>query len=170
MLLGTHDAQSPLRQLRSQHRLLELIIRDWVLVTPEVLFLEVLIAEMLEVNPGVTEARLRKGLELNPDGSIKGWDLNWCGLRALPELFGAVRTTEYLLLNFNELTSLPDSFGSITVGGDLRLYYNDLSSLPDSFGSITVGRDLELNDNQLKDQDIPAAFPNVSNVQEFQIW
>ena len=80
VLRGTHDAQSPLHQLQGQRSVLELIIRGWawpeVLVNsarlwaPE-LFLDVLIAELLEANPGVTEAKLRKGLRLNPDGSIK---------------------------------------------------------------------------------------------------
>ena len=114
VLLGTHDAQSPLCQLQGQESVLELIIRGWawpeVLVNsarlwaPE-LFLDVLIAEMLEANQGVTETKLRRGLYLNPDGSIKSWDLchGGCRLRALPELFGAVRTSAYLWLNFNQL-------------------------------------------------------------------
>ena len=159
VLLGTHDPQSPLHQLRSEHRLLELIIRDWawpeVLVNsarlwaPE-LFLDVLIAEMLEANPGaVTEAKLREKLKLNPDGSIKSWNLCNCGLRALPELFGAVTTTEFLYLHNNQLSSLSASFGSITVGGCLCLHHNQLSLLPDSFGSITVGGNLTLYCNKL---------------------
>ena len=99
----------------------------------------VLFAELLEHNPGTaTEAKLRAKLELNPDGSIKSWNLRSCGLRALPELFGAVCTTR-----------------------KLRLGGNQLSSLPDSFGSITVGANLGLTDNQLQDRDIPTAFPNV---------
>ena len=198
VLLGTHDAQSPLHQLQGQRSVLELIIRGWawpeVLVNsarlwaPE-LFLDVLMAEMLAANPGVTEAKLREGLGLNPDGSIHSWHLggylSGCGLRALPELFGAVRTSGDLRLDGNQLSSLPDSFGSITVGGSLVLDRNQLSSLPDSFGSITVGldlglcsnqlsclpasfgfitvgRELSLYNNQLQDQDIPGAFPNVS--------
>ena len=106
-------------------------------------------------------AELRKGLELNPDGSIESWDLAGCGLRALPELFGAVTTTGDLGLGYNQLSSLPASFGSITVGEDLYLSSNQLSSLPDSFGSITVGGDLWSGNNQLDDQVIPAHFPNV---------
>ena len=39
---------------------------------------------------------------------------------------------------------------------------NQLSYLPASFGFITVGRELSLYNNQLQDQDIPGAFPNVS--------
>ena len=57
MLLGTHDAQSPLFQLQGQQSVLELIIRGWA--WPEVLlnsarlwapklFIDVLIAEMLD--------------------------------------------------------------------------------------------------------------------------
>ena len=82
VLLGTHDAQSPLCQLQGQRSVLELIIRGWAM--PEVLmncarlwapelFLDVLIAEMLEANQGVTEAKLREELSLNPDRSIESW-------------------------------------------------------------------------------------------------
>ena len=153
VLLGTHDPQSPLCQLRAQRHLLELIIRGWawpeVLVNsarlwaPEV-FLDALIGEMLETNPGVvTEAKLRQNLSLNPDGSIKSWDLGGCGLRALPELFGAVHTTGTLWLNYNRLSSLPDSFRLITVGRDLWLQYNQLQDQanPDhtGWGGITWG-------------------------------
>ena len=57
VLLGTHDAQSPLFQLQGQQSVLELIIRGWA--WPEVLlnsarlwapklFIDVLIAEMLD--------------------------------------------------------------------------------------------------------------------------
>ena len=169
VLLGTHDAQSPLCQLQGQSSVLELIIRGWawpeVLVNsarlwaPE-LFLDVLIAEMLEVNPGVTEARLREGLVLNRDGSIKHWYLDRCELRALPELFGAVRTTGFLGLNNNRLTSLPDSFRSIYVGGHLWLHGNQLSLLPDSFGSITVGGNLTLYCNKLS--SLPDSFRSIT--------
>ena len=69
VLLGTHDAQSPLCQLQGQQSILELITRGWA--WPEVLvnsarlwapepFLQVLIAEMVEANQGVTEAELRQ--------------------------------------------------------------------------------------------------------------
>ena len=130
VLLGTHDPKSPLSQLLADHRLLQLIIRDYLY--PE-LFLNVLIAEMLEVNPGVTKAKLRQYLNLNPNGSIKNWNLRNCGLRALPELFGAVHITDNLWLFRNELRSLPKSFWSITVGGSLWLDdYQYRSLLPDS--------------------------------------
>lgn len=172
VLLGTHDAQSPLCQLQAQQSVLELIIRGWawpdVLVNSarlwaKELFIDVVIAEMLEANPGaVTEAKLREGLELNPDGSIKCWNLRRCGLRALPELFGAVCTTGHLVLSDNQLSYLPDSFGSVTVGGDLYLSDNQLSSLPDSFGSITVGGDLVLNYNQLS--SLPDSFGSITVV------
>ena len=115
----------------------DVLVNNARLWAPE-LFLKVLIEEMLEANPGVTEATLRMGLRLNPDGSINTWILYNCNLRVLPELFGAVRTTDTLGLYGNQLSSLPESFGSITVGGNLYLY-----------------------DNQLDDQTISANFPNV---------
>ena len=55
------------------------------------------------------------------DGTLESWNLIGCNLTALPEEFGAVRTTGDLWLNNNQLTSLPESFGNITVGGDLHL-------------------------------------------------
>ena len=158
VLRGTHDAQSPLHQLRAQHRLLELIIRSWA--WPE-LFLDALVTEMLEANQGVTEAKLRLNLRLNPNGSIKCWDLDGCGLRALPELFGPVGVSGGLWLSNKQLSCLPDSFGSITVGGNLGLDHNQLSCLPASFGSITVGGHLWLHHNQFEAGDVPTHFPNV---------
>merc|ERR1712110_179986 len=113
--------------------------------------LDVVIAEIIRANPGVTEAKLRMNLTLNPDGSIHDWCMQ-SGLliQSLPELFGAVRTTGNLMLQYNSLSSLPDSFGSIEVGGDLELHSNQLSSLPDSFGSLSVGGNLYLYSNQLR--------------------
>ena len=175
VLLGIHDPQSPLCQLRSNVNLCELIIRgfvwsemlvNWARDWQSEMFLEVLLAEMIAVNPGTTEDQLRYlpnqnlRLVLNPDGSIKSWNLNRCGLRVLPELFGAVCTTGYLWLDHNQLNSLPDSFGSIVVGDDLGLDNNHLITLPDSFGSITVGSNLMLYTNQL--HTLPESFGSIT--------
>ena len=164
VLRVTHDTQSPLHKLKAQHRLLELIIRRWV--WPE-LFVNSLVAELVDANPGVTEAGLRRALELNPDGGIGSWDLSYCGLVTLPELFGAVHisrgsvygghaTSGDLWLTGNRLRSLPACFGLITVGGNLYLSSNQLRSLPATFGSIIVGGDLWLNGNQLN--SLPESF------------
>lgn len=155
LLRGTHDDQSPLHQLRAQHRLLEEIIKPLV---PE-LFLNALLAEMVKANPDTTEERLRRGLILHRDGSIDAWSLGYRSLSVLPELFGGVRTTGNLWLNHNKLTSLHESFGSITVGGNLRLQENKLSSLPESFGSIAVGGDLVLSHNKLR--SMPESFGSI---------
>ena len=76
LLMGSHDAQSPLSQLRAQGHLIELIVHwTW----PEVLancarrwdaklFMNMLVAAMLEMNPHTTEAFLRQGLALRPVG------------------------------------------------------------------------------------------------------
>lgn len=169
VMRGTHDPNSPLFLMAGKEELLHQILYIWA--WPEVLvnsarlwkpqlLIETLIAEMLEANCGVEEAKLRKGLVLKPDGTVVSWDLRDCRLRALPELFGALDTTGDLGLGDNQLSSLPDSFGSITVGGTLGLQYNQLSSLPASFGSITVGRHLRLNHNQLS--SFPASFGNIT--------
>ena len=94
-------------------------------------------------SPGTTEAKLREGLSFNGD-TLKRWDLRECNLTALPEEFGAVRTTGDLWLHNNKLTSLPESFGNLRVGGVLWLHDNQLTSLPESFANITVGGDLWL--------------------------
>ena len=107
-------------------------------------------------------------MQLNGDGSLHNWDLcgypgyplDGCPLVALPEEFGAVRTTGDLDLSHNRLASLPESFGSIRVGGDLSLYGNQISSLPESFGSIRVGGDLHLYRNQIS--SLPESFSNVT--------
>ena len=86
VLLGISDEQSQLCQLQGKGDILENIIKNWawpdVLVNSARLWeteklLNVLIGEMLEVNPHrqVTEAKLRQKLQLNPDGSIKNWYL-----------------------------------------------------------------------------------------------
>ena len=66
---------------------------------------------------------------LNGDGSLHNWNLSaYSGhpldgfpLVALPEEFGAVRTTGDLSLNGNQISSLPESFSNVTVGGRLYL-------------------------------------------------
>ena len=141
VLRGTRCPNSPLRRLSSE--MLKMIVRRWawpeVLVTSAKLWeplvlLNVLIREMVECNPGVTETKLREGLELNPDSSIKSWNLQDCNLGKLPEMFGALRIPDYLDLSGNKLSSLPASFGLIEVSGNLDLSHNQLGSLPDSFG------------------------------------
>ena len=164
---------------------------------PPTLLVDILIVELLEANPDakvqsmwknvtykLTEARLRQDLRMNFDGSIKTWHIRRCGLKVLPELFGAVCVTGILNLGENELSSLPASFGCITVGGHLYLNNNQLRSLPnsfgllsvggrlhaednqlislpDSFGSITVGGLIVLSDNHLQDKDIPVGFRKI---------
>ena len=86
VLRGTHDGQSPLRQLRAQDDLEE-IIRRWA--WPEV-YLNALLAEMLKANPDTTEEQLWNGLTLHRDRSIDAWDLDYCNLSVLPKLFGGV--------------------------------------------------------------------------------
>eukprot|EP00658_Telonema_sp_P-2_P079021 TRINITY_DN7551_c0_g1_i2.p4 TRINITY_DN7551_c0_g1~~TRINITY_DN7551_c0_g1_i2.p4 ORF type:complete len:155 (-),score=34.08 TRINITY_DN7551_c0_g1_i2:49-513(-) len=81
---------------------------------------EVLILCIMRSSPGADEAKIRKGLRFNGDGTLQHWFLE-CGLTALPEEFGTVRTTGSLDLNGNQLASLPESFGALTVGGHLVL-------------------------------------------------
>eukprot|EP00656_Telonema_subtile_P049730 TRINITY_DN6253_c0_g1_i1.p1 TRINITY_DN6253_c0_g1~~TRINITY_DN6253_c0_g1_i1.p1 ORF type:complete len:157 (+),score=32.35 TRINITY_DN6253_c0_g1_i1:57-527(+) len=119
------------------------------------------VEDLIAVNPGLTEESVRAKLTLEPGGAIKVWNLSKCGLTALPESFGTVRTTGDLWLCENQLTELPESFGSVVVAGMLLLQDNRLRVLPASFGSVTVGKELWLHDNQLEAAKIPAEFPNI---------
>ena len=168
LILGNYDPKSSLNQLSGF--ILYNIIQNWawseILVNSARLWnrgklTEILINQMSKVNPGVSEKKLWQNLTLNKHGVICNWDLSKCNLIELPELFGAIRTTEYLDLSGNQVKSLPESFGYITVGMHLDLSDNQLNSLPDSFKSITVGQDLLLYRNPLQDQVIPTVFPNV---------
>ena len=94
------------------------------------------------------------------DGTLESWNLIGCNLTALPEEFGAVRTTGHLALYNNKLTSLPESFGNLRVGGTLWLSNNQLTSLPESFGNLRVGGNLGLYSNQLT--SLPESFANIT--------
>merc|ERR1712091_186061 len=120
VLACTHDAHSPLSQLRGHPGILEVIIRRWVWPT---VLVDALIAQTVTLNPGLPAAKLREQLVLSTNGSIKDlkWSLKGHTLQALPELFGAIHTSGDLLLTADQLSSLPASFGSITVGGNLVL-------------------------------------------------
>ena len=83
------------------------------------------------------------------DGTLKHWDLQAQGLRLLPESFGGLVLSGYLLLNHNQLVALPASFGDLRVGRYLDLSDNQLMSLPDSFGDLKVGGSLSLAHNFL---------------------
>ena len=61
------------------------------------------LAHLCGCSPGTTEAQLRKGMRFNGDGTLESWDLSGCNLTALPEEFGAVRTTGDLWLSHNQL-------------------------------------------------------------------
>ena len=158
VLRGTLDAGSPLRLLSSE--VLQMILNEWERAWPEMLvniarrwtpeiFIETLISELIKANPNACSGSLSQGLKLNKDGTIKSWTINSRELKNLPELFGAIVTTENLSLHDNQLGSLPNSFGYIQVGGDLTLDTNRLTSLPDSIGGIKVGQNLTLYDNYL---------------------
>ena len=111
-------------------------------------------------SPGTTEAKLRQGLSFNGD-TLESWDLRRCNLTALPEEFGAVRTTGDLRLDYNNrLATLPDSFGNLVVGGHLYLNHNQLATLPDSFGNLVVGGGLGLCGNRIA--TLPRNFANVT--------
>eukprot|EP00656_Telonema_subtile_P019698 TRINITY_DN2091_c0_g2_i1.p2 TRINITY_DN2091_c0_g2~~TRINITY_DN2091_c0_g2_i1.p2 ORF type:complete len:157 (-),score=29.46 TRINITY_DN2091_c0_g2_i1:88-558(-) len=105
---------------------------------------EMLILCIMRSSPGADEARIRNGLCFNGNGTLRWWDLRLCGLTALPEEFGMVRTTGKLDLSSNQLASLPESFGALTVGRNLELHHNRLTCLPENFGAVTVGWDLLL--------------------------
>eukprot|EP00658_Telonema_sp_P-2_P039983 TRINITY_DN285_c0_g1_i2.p1 TRINITY_DN285_c0_g1~~TRINITY_DN285_c0_g1_i2.p1 ORF type:complete len:174 (+),score=41.76 TRINITY_DN285_c0_g1_i2:128-649(+) len=110
------------------------------------------LADILSLNPGVSEDKLKAKLFFNQDGSLKSWDLSGQDLSHLPESFGTLQVEGGLYLYNNWLVDLPESFGSLRVGGDLDLYGNiHLSALPESFGNLRVGGVLSLPEQLKKD-------------------
>ena len=126
-------------------------------------FIDLLFQEILRVNPGAVdsegepldEERLRRGLRLNPNGSIYDWNLGGCRLQRLPDLIGAIRGAESISFAHNQLTELPGTFGDIQVVDKLWLNHNQLSSLPSSFGNLKCAN-LFLHNNKLS--SLPPSF------------
>eukprot|EP00656_Telonema_subtile_P057074 TRINITY_DN9300_c2_g1_i1.p4 TRINITY_DN9300_c2_g1~~TRINITY_DN9300_c2_g1_i1.p4 ORF type:complete len:115 (-),score=14.76 TRINITY_DN9300_c2_g1_i1:449-793(-) len=54
---------------------------------------EMLILCLVRCSPNAELARIRRDLMFNVDGTLRFWNLQGCGLPALPEEFGMVRTT-----------------------------------------------------------------------------
>ena len=116
-----------------------------------------LIDAIIAVNPGVTKEALtgpfydfegaEKRLQLNSDGSIKNWDLGYCGLKEFPKLTEDINITGDLTLTGNELKALPESFCRFTVGGSLLLDCNKLQFLPKTLNEIKVGINFNLQGN-----------------------
>eukprot|EP00658_Telonema_sp_P-2_P019585 TRINITY_DN17730_c0_g2_i2.p1 TRINITY_DN17730_c0_g2~~TRINITY_DN17730_c0_g2_i2.p1 ORF type:complete len:409 (-),score=41.19 TRINITY_DN17730_c0_g2_i2:104-1330(-) len=119
---------------------------------------DVVIDEMVELNPKCSEEALRSRLLFNDDGTCCSWSLNGVGLCYLPEEFGMVRMDGSLDLARNQLSSLPESFGDLRVGGTISLTRNKLSCLPESFGYLRVGK-ISMSYNQLS--SLPESFGNL---------
>jgi hypothetical protein len=113
------------------------------------------VRDMIQINPGIDEMRLRRGFH-------KNGDLSWqsLGINQLPESFGDLEINGHLYLNNNRLTSLPESFDQLTIGKDLWLSYNKLTSLSESFGNLKIGGNLYLGSNKLT--TLPESFSNLT--------
>ena len=97
---------------------------------------DVMVDHIMFSNPGANQHRMLRHRRFGEDGRLEHWDLSFCKIGKLPELFNTL------------------------VCGSLDLSSNNLQSLPESFGNITLGDDLNLCDNrQLK--GVPNSFPNV---------
>ena len=97
---------------------------------------DVMVDHIMFSNPGANRHRMLRHRRFGKDGSLEHWDLSFCKISQLPDLF------------------------STLVCGSLDLSSNNLRTLPESFRIITLGENLNLCDNrQLK--GVPNCFPNV---------
>eukprot|EP00658_Telonema_sp_P-2_P059551 TRINITY_DN4857_c0_g1_i14.p2 TRINITY_DN4857_c0_g1~~TRINITY_DN4857_c0_g1_i14.p2 ORF type:complete len:186 (-),score=32.81 TRINITY_DN4857_c0_g1_i14:288-845(-) len=113
--------------------------------------------DILKANPKCSGIEaLNQGMAFAKNGALVSWDLEGCGLVALPESFGTVRVETDLLLLNNSLQTLPESFAHLQVGRHLYLTRNMLVTLPESIGALRVPGHLSLGFNCLK--SLPASF------------
>eukprot|EP00658_Telonema_sp_P-2_P055003 TRINITY_DN43743_c0_g1_i1.p2 TRINITY_DN43743_c0_g1~~TRINITY_DN43743_c0_g1_i1.p2 ORF type:complete len:224 (+),score=39.37 TRINITY_DN43743_c0_g1_i1:156-827(+) len=110
---------------------------------------EMVIEDMIAINPGSSPDWLRRRLTFRRDGTLVSWDLRHSNLQYLPHSFCMADCSGDLLLSHNQLSTLPGSIGCLRVGGTLHLGANALETLPKSFGKLQIKGDLLLNDNQL---------------------
>lgn len=106
--------------------------------------IESLLADILGLNPHVTEGQLKKYLDVyditdsdDPANPVRiiGWNLSGLKLRALPEEFGQLTVEKNLYIDRNHLTGLPPDFCNVRVAGHLGLRENMLASLSDTVWS-----------------------------------
>eukprot|EP00658_Telonema_sp_P-2_P065656 TRINITY_DN54855_c0_g1_i1.p1 TRINITY_DN54855_c0_g1~~TRINITY_DN54855_c0_g1_i1.p1 ORF type:complete len:234 (+),score=44.30 TRINITY_DN54855_c0_g1_i1:177-878(+) len=125
---------------------------------------DVLIRDMLALNPRCSEDQLRRGLRFFASGKLASWRLRQVSGLVLPESFGTVRVKGLLDLQANKLSALPQSFGEMQVGGSLDLSRNQLSFFPPSFSRIQVGQTVWLSENPVVTSslaELPEGFRSV---------
>ena len=134
-------------------------IIDLLRKLPYDIFNHLLFSSMSDMNPDIDYNIFSDNCLLNYDNSIHFIEFQNLNLNKLPELFGAIRSSNNIYLHNNELNSLPDSFGFIEVGATLCLSGNNLTKLPESFQNINIKYDLFLDNNPNLDE-LPNSLPN----------
>jgi len=109
-------------------------------------FKEVL-PELLRLNPRMTEKEATRGAQLDADGMLINWNLDYCnGLDVLPECIGGCTALQtFNLRGCTKLTSLGDGIGGCTALQTLNLEScRSLTSLGDGIGGCTALQKLNL--------------------------
>lgn len=100
---------------------------------------------MLDANPHLNPDQIQRveggGVSVNPDGTVRNWNLTKCGLTCLPDIIGDLEATGSVMFNSNNVTSLTQK---LIVHAGTHCVLWQLTSLPASIGGLIVGRDLDL--------------------------
>jgi len=115
-------------------------------------FKEVL-PELLRLNPRMTEKEATRGAQLDADGTLINWNLEYCnGLDVLPEcISGCVALKELNCEGCRKLTSL-GGIGGCTALEKLYLYgCRCLASLGDAIGGLTSVTYLDVSCTAIKE-------------------
>lgn len=88
---------------------------------------DILIKEMIKLNPKVNENKINNSATYNEVGNLENFNLRDCGIKILPDNFGYIEVIDTLDLTHNSLRVIPDSFNHIKFG--VKLLINPLSFL-----------------------------------------
>jgi len=108
-------------------------------------FKEVL-PELLRLNPRMTEKEATRGAQLDADGMLINWNLEYCnGLDVLPECINGCVALERLdCYGCKKLTSLGE-IGGLTSLTYLNVSGTAIKELPESIGGCTTLQELDLS-------------------------
>ncbi len=98
---------------------------------------------------------------------VSGIGLYKCGLRALPESIGQLKSLQILDLSNNQISILPESIAQLKSLQDLSLGYNQFSTLPESIGQLSSLKALWLKENQIS--ILPESIANLTSLQTLDV-
>ena len=106
------------------------------------------------------------GVKFEGDAIVR-LGLYQCGLTALPESFGALKSLQTLYINNNPLRTLQESFGQLQSLQKLEIYNNQLTTLPESFGELKSLQTLLIYGNKLT--TLPESFGGLISLQTLDL-